>query len=448
MGFIGKFLDFVGVQRVNNIEIEKGIEQKQQGTSDPAYDFILNEAYKLINADYTDRCDLEKLEKISRDETVSNALDFLAFNILQKINLNGYTHENKAIEECVKKSIEHHEGSFQNSVKDILKKGLFYGYNSCQTIFDIVDNNYLWGWTVNYNSVDISYQIAKNDRNKEFIGKIKIGTKEYLAQNFIHYIHGDLSNMYGYGRGNYLEKYYDLKVMCLKMWAVFIQKFTMPTLLGKTKGKIKDLMDKLKKWTWLNIICLNTSEDIDEQVDVVERKAGLGGSNEYITAISFINMLIYRVFFLPPLLEAGQAGGSYALGDVHFKMFDKACSEIAREFKDQVLLAQWVQTLIINNFGEQDSYGDFVEEDTFTLEEKKMMMEILEKLTNTGYLDSIEDNEFVRKIFKIPPMKNPAEALMKKMKEEIANARTFEPDTTQNPEQNLTEVQSQVQSKN
>lgn len=441
MSFIGKLLDFMGVSKVNNIPIDEEKKGKQQGTSDPAYDFVLNEAYKLINADYTDRCDLDKLEKISRDETVGNALDFLAFNILQKINLNGYTHENKQIEELVKKSIEHHDGSFQNSVKDLLKKGLFFGYNSCQTIYDIVDSNYLWGWTVNYNSVDISYQIAKNDRGKEFIGKIKIGTQEYLAQNFIHYIHGDLSNVYGYGRGNYLEKYYDLKIMCLKMWAIFIQKFTMPTLLGKTKGNIKTLLDKLKKWTWLNIICLDTASE--EEVEVVERKAGLGGSNEYITAITFINMLIYRVFFLPPLLEAGQAGGSYALGDVHFKMFDKACSEIAREFKDQVLLSQWVQTLIVNNFGEQENYGDFLEEDTFTLEEKKQMMEIFEKLTNTGYLDSIEDNEFVRKVFKIPPMKNPTEALMKKIKEEMSQNGSFAPESTQKPEEQLSNIEQE-----
>jgi len=399
MGFIGNMLDLAGMgeakKLVDSLTVQVGtlIESLK---SMKAF-MSTEESYPTVN-----RSSLEKLGKIYRDETARNAVDFLTYVVMQKIGVNGYHHDDPKIVELVNKAIENMEGSFYSHCRDLLGKGLFFGFSAMQLIFNVVDNEFLFDWMVNYNSEDLSFKVAKNERNKEFISHIKKESEEFSARNFAIFQYGDLSCVYGYGRGNYISKYYDIKMLNLKLWPIFIQKFTIPTILVKTLGDIDAFLQRVSKWLFNNIIGLVKDQ---EEIEIIERKAGIDASKIYESCIEFCNKVIFRAFFLLSLMASGEKGGSYALGDIHFQLLMQAAEEIAKDFTDNVLISQIVVKLIDANYGSQKSYGEFRPTKTFTLEDKQKLSEIFFRLANTGVIDPVQDAEWIRKDFEFPELK-------------------------------------------
>ncbi len=407
---IGKILDFAGLNKAQKIpdkKIEADTNQEGSnilGLSGAAPWSEVKAFWPEDRIVYRRRSPLQKLMYMSTDDTVMNASDFLTYAVMKKINLKGYHHDNPKIVELVNKSFEHVEGDFYQNARDILAKGIFYGWSVAQTTFDIVKDNYLWGWIVNYNSPEINFTVAKNDRGKEFISKILFfpNYNELSAKNFIIYTHGDMCNVYGYGRGNLVEDYYDLKKKAIRMWDIYLEKFTIPTIIGKTAQSARKLFNSLVKWVYNNIFVIHK----DEEVQLLEKNTR-NGSMEYKDSIDFQNKMIYRVYFLPPLLESGEKGGSYALGDIHFQMFDLTCSQIAQEFCRNVILGQWIRRLIEYNFGEQESYGEFREDKTQSIDDRMKMMNMFFSAVNMGLLDPVEDNAWMRKDMDFPERQTP-----------------------------------------
>ena len=360
---------------------------------------ILNYIKEFVSQTETypwDRIPLWKLKIMWREESCRNACDFLTYLVMKRLGLDNYKHENSKIEQLVKDAVENMDGSFYSHLRDLLGKGLFFGFSALQLVFDVVDSKYLFGWMVNYNSDELEFKVAKNERNKEFISGIKINNtagQEFSSKNFIIYQYGDLSSPYGYGRGNYLEIYYELKLLCLKMWAIFVQKFTIPTILCQSVNDVGTLVAQCANWLYNNVLGIDMNSD---KVELIERKAGLDSSQLYQNCIEFCDKIIYRVFFMLSLISGGEKGGSYALGDKHFDMLVEAAEEIAQDFRDNVIISQILVKLIEYNYGPQKSYGSFENIQPLSIDEKVKIAGMFFQMVNGGVFDPVGDGDYMR----------------------------------------------------
>lgn len=132
---------------------------------------------------------------------------------------------------------------------------------------------------------------------------------------------------------------------------------------------------------------------------------GQGGiEGAYSAAVEFCNRMIYRSMFLPALLEGGQQGGSFSLGQVHWRMFDDACLWLAREFAETELERLW-RPIIDWNFGPQETYGEIPVINSQTPEEQKIMSEIFTNAVNAGVVSPEHgDSEWMRDRLGFPEM--------------------------------------------
>jgi hypothetical protein len=89
------------------------------------------------------------------------------------------------------------------------------------------------------------------------------------------------------------------------MWAIFVQKFTIPTILCQSINDVGTLVAQCANWLYNNVLGIDMNSDI---VELIERKAGLDSSQLYQNCIEFCDKIIYRVFFMLPYL-GGEKGG-------------------------------------------------------------------------------------------------------------------------------------------
>lgn len=406
MGWMATLKDLLGVAKtvqVANTAVETEAESKanivrQSGSVLPILSF-LREFFEQSFTYPWDRVPLWKMKLMWKEDACRNACDFLTYLVMKRIGVYNYQHEDPEIEQLVKDAIENMDSSFYSHMRDLLCKGLFFGFSAIQLVFDVKDNNYLFGWMVNYNSEDLEFKVAKNDRNKEFISGLKVNNtsaQEFSSKNFIIYQYGELSSPYGFGRGNYLEIYYDLKLLCLKLWAIFMQKFTIPTILAESSNDLTGLMNQCTQWLYNNVLGIVKDED---QVTLVEKKADV--ERTFQDCIEFCDKVIYRIFFMLALLSGGEKGGSYALGDKHFDLLVEVAEEIGMDFADNVIISQIIVKLIEYNKGPQKDYGKFKSIQPLSIEDKSKMAAIFATLVNTGVL-SEEDSDWMRKDMDFP----------------------------------------------
>jgi len=125
-----------------------------------------------------------------------------------------------------------------------------------------------------------------------------------------------------------------------------------------------------------------------------------GDMNVFKDGIDYFNKAIMRGLLIPPLIMGGDGGGSYALGDVHRKLFDKIIDGKLKPYQ-QDILQQFIKPLLSYNFPvkrwEKQGLGEFFLEE-YDPEMMEKLSNIFSSLTTTGYMtpESQADMDFVR----------------------------------------------------
>jgi phage gp29-like protein len=124
---------------------------------------------------------------------------------------------------------------------------------------------------------------------------------------------------------------------------------------------------------------------------------------QFRRAIEYANYLIYRALNLPQLLLGTEKSGAYALGRVHFRMFDDITRSYARHITDAII-DQLITQMINYNFPNATTYGQFVITEEPNVDDKKTLAQFAEILTKTGILDVNDKNDiaYVRELCGIP----------------------------------------------
>ncbi len=378
----------------------KALKQHQRqygvGYSEVAAQLMLDLGQPLYNTDAM----LENYHEMAEaDETLSTGLEFLSFAVVRK--MGPFTHENNKIQKLVDDSINSLRGTIEDIRKNILLNAMVYGYSVGEFSLFPKLSQWLLSSVMVYDSRTLQFIMERKPDNSIGIKQVhqNLGSDQiYIPEEKCWiYRYNAITTPYGKSRLKRCWRWYAFKKAIPKLWAIALERYGMPALIGKSTdtSQMMDMLSQLYSNAYAAVLP-------DDEISILEKPNGTGLGDSYERAISFCNKMMYRSLFLPSLLEGGESGGSYALGKVHWDMFDDACLWLAKELAESELENIW-RPLIEWNFGEQEDYGDIPVANTQSPEEQKILSEIFTNGVNCGMLYPDEgDAEWMRERLNFP----------------------------------------------
>lgn len=371
----------------------------------------------IVNPDALKIMDYERM--LDTDETVAQGFDFLTLGVLVK--LGEYDHENPKIKDFINEQFERMKGSLYLASQEILS-AIWAGFSVTEINYALENGKTVLDSLCTYHPFGIYFNV--DDKGK----LLDMGVKQYLitgshvdipTNKCIIYTHNSrFGNLYGKSAFKRVYKDWLLKDPILKMMARALDKFGTPLIVAMVpEGEINDPDKPGEKVQQLDYV-LRILDDLQSQEAIAmtnsgENKAdvktltngGTGVGEAFISALNYVNKMIYRGLLLPSLIGDEGSKGSYSLGQKHFDTFQSVLDSIYENLTD-VLIDQLVRRLIEFNFGTQNNYGKFPQR-KLSDENKEILMKIFSDAVDRGILDSDDqaDLDYMRTSLDIPPKK-------------------------------------------
>ena len=366
------------------------------------YSDILTELLTALNHPITNSDEFRGYYKqmLSNDETIGTGLEYLTGRVVSRIG--AYSHENEKIKELVDNSIESIRGTMTEVRRGILRNSFAYGFGVGEFTVKSVNSQWLLSSIQVLDPTSIKFQMEKFEDNSYGVGVVVQSTGmsdiEIPAGKCLIKTYGDSSTPYGKSLLRRCYRWWVLKNAIPKFWGVALERFGMPIMHGKASS------EKIKKGLEEAFANLNSKAHIvtDEKTEIHAIYSPSSSiSNGYQTAEELCDKMMYRAMFLPSLLGAGENGGSYSLGQVHFELFNATAAALAEDYIDAELEQLW-RPLIEWNFGEQENYGDFMINDDMPAGEKLTLSSMMMNLAQAGVVDPLGDRDWIRELLGLP----------------------------------------------
>ena len=340
-------------------------------------------------------------EMSENDETVGAALEALCYAVTRK--LGTYTHIDRKIQEFVGRCVESVRGTMEETRRALLADALSYGYGVGEFTLEAVESSWLLSSVQVYDPGTLKFRFARGKDNALFVESLiqaVAGRETRIPANKCYIVrHNAGTNPYGRSRLKRCWRWYAFKRALPKFWAVALERFGMPMLIAKSEDP--DALARILQNAYSKAFASIGPSDSIETVGA-NSQSGIEGA--YSAAVEFCNRMIYRALFLPALLEGGQQGGSYSLGEIHWRMFDDSCAWLARELAETEIETLW-RPIIEWNFGPQETYGEIPVVNSQTPQEQKTMSEIFMNAVNGGIVYPDEgDADWMRDRLGFPAM--------------------------------------------
>ena len=339
-------------------------------------------------------------QMISNDETIGTGIEYLTSRIVSRIG--AYTHENQKIKEIVDRSIESIKGTMTDVRRSILRDSFAYGYGVGEFTVKSENGKWILSSIQILDPTNIKFKMEKFKDNSYGVGAVIQGSGmeevEIPSGKCIIKTYGDSTTPYGKSLLRRCYRWWSLKNAIPKLWAVGLERFGMPILHGKASDKksMKELNEALENLYSRSYITTDKESEIHS---IFSPNSSI--SSGYKLAEELCDKMIYKAIFLPSLLGAGEEGGSYSLGQVHFELFNSTAAALAEDYIDTEIEQLW-RPLIEWNFGEQEDYGDFLVTDTMSSAEKLTLSDVMFKLAQFGIIDPEGDRKWIRELLKLP----------------------------------------------
>jgi len=359
----------------------------------------------ILNPDAALVLEFERM--LDTDETVAASFYFLTLAVISF--LGDYTHPDEKIETFVHDCFEGMDGSLTLACEDILS-AVWAGYSATEIVWKPDSRNLVLDYLATYHPYGVEFHVSDRGRLqeiKQFNYLQPLGALIPAQKCIIFTYRKRFNNYYGKSAFKPIRKNWLLKDAFLKMWARALDKFGTPTLAATVMdGTIKDpstdqeisqldyairILDNLQSGTALAF----STKDATGKLPKIESIAsgGTGVGEAFDKAISYLNKMLSRGLLVPSLVfDEGARSGSLALGKSHFDGFMLMALSLYGQLKE-VLLDQFISRLITYNFGKQKNWGDFQSKQP-SEEELKLMSEMFLNLTNAGYMDPQQEEDF------------------------------------------------------
>jgi len=321
-------------------------------------------------------------EMAEMDETVGTGLEFLCYSVVSKIQ--PFDHPDSRVKDLVRLCGERISGTLEESRRALLSSALTYGFGVEEFTLGAGDSQWFLSSLQLFDALTVRFLFEKAADNSLRIATIRqtAAGKEIdiPASKCLVFRHNAGTNPYGRSRLKRCWRWYSFKRAIPKFWAIALERFGMPMLVGKSSDP-KALEEILKDAYSQAYASIYT----DDSIEAVGQGMPAGLSGAYESAAEFCNKMIYRSLFLPSLLESGDGGGSYALGKIHWQMFNDACIWLAKELAEAEIERLW-RPIIEWNLGPMESYGTLNVFNSQTPEEQEIMSRIFLNGVNAGML--------------------------------------------------------------
>ena len=299
----------------------------------------------LLAYDGSDDVGFETLTKMYGDSDIERFVFMKA--ALSASMVQGYTNENKEIEEFVWKTLKDAEGSFHLTLADALADCTVYGHHFSEIVWKkLAAGKYSIKRFVYIDPVDRTVILNGSHDIKavrHFNGDIKRNKLLYL--NF-----RPNRGIWGKSEIASLYPYFLLQRTSLYNFGKTLERFGFPWAIGKandTEGMLSTLVNMY------NIA--SAAIGTDEEINLLEPQSK-GEVFDYALDIALRAYL--RKLGIPELLVNVKNSGTYNLGEVQFNWFLDENENNTKQKNDE-LVASFVKPIVDLNFGEQDSYGEF-----------------------------------------------------------------------------------------
>ncbi len=198
--------------------------------------------------------------------------------------------------------------------KQEILKGILYGYYVAEVM-----------WKYNGNDIVVDKFYGKHPRRFLFnwFRKLKLLTLKNPIQGedlpdrkFVVFTFGDSSNPYGQGLGQKLWWPVWFKKHGIKYWLVFLEKYGMPTVVGKyPRGT--DENEKATLYDAIDAIQTETGITIPDDVAIDLLEATRQGNTSYDTLCNYMDSQISKVVLGQTLTTDVGKTGSYAASKTH-----------------------------------------------------------------------------------------------------------------------------------
>jgi SPP1 gp7 family putative phage head morphogenesis protein len=349
--------------QIGNIEIRKlkqeAPQPKSLGKEISSTDSCYFDGYALKPYNpaylYRKRDSFELYDDMREDDQISSLL------MLKKLIVLNADWEIECDDENVKEFLEkcfdeYLEGIFLKTLYDILS-AMDYGFSVSEKIFDYIEHDGGTKIVLSKLKTRAPHTFTlPTDNHGELIEITQHTNGEDLhldPEKFIIYSYNkEFDNPYGrsdLNRGVY--RAYISKDALIKFWNIRLERFGMPTAVGKLPRGAGEAEKNIFKSILKNIqskTSITMPEDF--QLDLLEASKGQA---EYDKAIDKYDTMIARKLLIPDLLgfsgkETG--GGSYALGKEQFNIFYNVIEFIRLDI-ESIVNKEIIQNLVFWNFG-------------------------------------------------------------------------------------------------
>jgi phage gp29-like protein len=360
-----------------------------------------------------DSVELSTFDDMRRtDETVKAALQFVRLTVASK--LGSYQHDDEKVMDFVETALRVMDGTLEGVVNDLLS-ALWAGFAVGELVYDVLPSG-PWKGKIYYRKVKVLHPLSvwpkgiKSDRhgNVERIVQSEGQPNEAVLEKgkFVHFVYdggmGVFGSPWGASALRCVHKWWFVKDLCIKLWGMFMEKFSLPLLVGKfvegetecpVDGETEDgvlaglhmLATYQTKTEMAFPMARNPDGSYNPDVPRIDMFSVKGdGSEQFRLLLEAANTGILLGLLVPSLALTEARYGTRAQAEVHLDSFFTMLEDIQRCVSD-LILEQLIRPLLDMNFVNLDDYGRWVEE-PLTTEDTKALADNLFKLVNSELL--------------------------------------------------------------
>jgi SPP1 gp7 family putative phage head morphogenesis protein len=249
------------------------------------------------------------------------------------------------------------DDGFDSSMDDVLRDMLScldYGFSLTEPVYKLRDDG-RWGIkslkTRPPHSFEFNVDHAGNVTKVTQEGKTS--RKDFDPAHFVHLAYqSDFGNPYGKSDLRSAFAPWKAKKFMDRFYAIYMERYAAPFVVGRyPKGMSEEEIAALHAMIKDVQITTGMTLPDDVSLDIVETSKD--ASEAFERALNHYNLRIARAILVPDLLgQAGEktTGGSFALGETHFKMF-LGLIQTLRRMVARKITSKLIRPLVLVNFG-------------------------------------------------------------------------------------------------
>jgi len=329
-------------------------------------------------------------EMKDRDDAVGSGLKLFSGSVMNMIG--EYQNEDQKIKDYISERFNLTNKNLRAPLKEVMVDSFTYGFGVAEEL-----------WGVNDLQVDINFTriepappfymrfVAAGEEVTGVRINTITGSKITIPAEKVLIVRTG-SGVYGSSSLRTAYRPWKFKKEMFKWWARGSERFSTPLLNAMVSNPQKFTETFSGGWNEA-IIAIGK----DEKMQALS--PGSDMSDSFIKTINFLDKTIYRSLLIPVLIMDSSETGAYAMSKTHMDMYKSNVRDVAMGFADD-LIEQVIRRMIQYQFGEQKDYGKFDITNTLTVEDMKMLSEVMGNLTTAGILSPEEP--FIRDQFRFP----------------------------------------------